>query len=127
MIANDIYTELSNYFDLTFLVDQRIYRRRLPRGVTYPAVSFLSISDNPLMHFQGEGDEANEIWQFDVWSTEALVGDNVMEQLIAAIYAATTFSAIRLTASDEQYDTNEGIYHRTVDFSLWTGPSAGGK
>ena len=114
-----IYTQLTGYSALTALVSTRIYPIQLPQACPLPAIRYNRISTEHINSFSGYSSCEMPSVQFDVFSSASLdEAKQVVEQLIKAMDAATTYKALP-TGQRELFESDPELYRISIDFWVW--------
>lgn len=117
-VGEDIYTELSNDVYLTNFVGTRIYPNFIKLGATYPAVSYILVTEIPQIGLIGESGLSNYTYQFDCWAKTYSEAHEISGVLIDAVNGSPLFKANRNSTQDF-FDPEYGIHRVSVDFSIW--------
>lgn len=119
MSSSKLFSAIKDHSAVQALVGTRVYGRFLPHGMdTFPAVSFLFVSDSPVMDLQGEASIVNQRWQIDCWSTRIAEVEQLADAVKTAISETTEFRAIRL-GSSSSFEEQSSLFRITLEFSIW--------
>jgi len=97
----------------------RIYPDDAVQSAGLPSVIYNRVSGYRVNSMSGYSGLENPRFQFNIYST--LVDDLrvICDALIAALDAATTFTAVPCYGPFDGYDDEIGIYRRVLDVSIW--------
>jgi hypothetical protein len=117
-LEEQIFTVLTGDPDVGAIVGTKVYPKKIPQGISVPAIRYIRVSDPRLYSLSGMGSKTNPRMQIDCWAATYAVARDLAEKVIAAMNAATAF---KIGAADVQdIDEGEEEDHRvSVDFSIW--------
>ena len=118
-LESKIYAALSTATALTALVGTSIFPDHKPQESSTPSVVYSRVSGLRDYHLQGFSGLENARVQFDIYSTDIDGRRKVTDQVVTAIEAFTSFTAMALSSPIDQYDDRLQIYRRIQDFSIW--------
>jgi hypothetical protein len=119
VVEQRIDTVLRAASAVTALVGDRISPAKLRQTTAYPAITYLGISGNRENHLTGYASLENPLIQIDAWAVTLAGAIAVSDAIIAAMYAATTFSAILPGRPTDIWDDEVEKWRRSCDFSVW--------
>jgi len=117
-IETDIKARLDAHSGLSALVSTRNYPIKLPQNATFPAIAYSRVSTNVITSLD-DLHKDNPRYQFDVIGSSYSSVRAVVVQLLDAMIAATTFTAVYISDQDLEYDDDLELYRVVVDFSVW--------
>lgn len=133
-IDEAVFAYLSTYSGLTALVGKRIYPDDLPQNPTYPAVTFIQVSEDEIdtLH-QPASTMIGATYQFDCWATTRVGAKAVARQIRAAWknysgitggVGGVTVSAVEIVNGDmdNSYRDSDGkliAYVTTREHKIW--------
>ena len=116
-IGPKVYTTLTGAAPVTAVAGTRIYPIQRPQDSTLPAISFLRIGGARGYAMDGDTGLENISIQIDCWADSLSASDALMNLVITAMTAETTFSVYDITSI---YETEEdGDFRVSRDFLLW--------
>jgi hypothetical protein len=114
-----LYTVLSTAAGVTAIVGNRIYPDKLPQTPVYPAVVYQGIAGMRENDLKGYAGLENPLMQVDAWATTKAGAAVLTDAIIAAVCAATTFSAIVPNVPQYTWDDEVEKYRSIIEFSIW--------
>jgi hypothetical protein len=111
--------EKTLYLLLSGLEGIALFPLVIPQEQTQPCVSYMRLKTTPTNTQQGTNRKHdNGQFQVDVWTKDYLRAAELAEQIIDRLVEAYGATALLLENKDEPYDSQPGIYHRVLVFSL---------
>ena len=101
------------------LVGARIYGDKLPQNVTYPAVSFQRITDEPEYTLSGATTLENAQIQIDCWAATFDAAWDVAEAVKDSMQGSSTNFRVGSHTARSILEPEPDIYHVAVEFSCW--------
>ena len=118
-IEADIQTTLDNYAGLSAFVSDRNYSVRLPQQPTYPNTVISRNSTEPSLTLTTRNIRTQALFSVDVRAETYNEARQVATQVIAAMEAATLFTALWRADADVPYEDDVETYRIAIDFSIW--------
>jgi len=125
MIDAAIYARLSAYAGLTALVSTRIHNEVIPQGISYPAVSFTTISVQRFPAMGANIPLAKSRVQVNCYGSTKLAALNVAAQVRGALsrWSGTAGGVVVQAVFDESqtndYDDAVQKFRAIVEFMAW--------
>jgi hypothetical protein len=117
----DLMTYLLAYTGLANLVGARIYPLRLPKEVTYPAITYMRISKPRTYSHSGDSNLSKPRIQFSCFAKTYLAALDVADQIVAALsgfkgsMSQTEIYAAFIQSQADMYEPDTMLYHIPVD------------
>lgn len=119
-VASAIYDTLAGYAALGVLVGTRVYPDVAPIDVAKPYVVWSEVGNTPMNSIAGGTvDTHNYRIQVVALGLTALSARNVMEQVRAAMAAASLFKALELDYASTDFEDGSKVFGVRADFSIW--------
>lgn len=118
MIETELYTILSADATIAAATSSRIYPLVMPQNVTFPAITYQRISDNPVNDLSGYSNLSNPHLAINCWATRYDEAKELAENVHDAMNTSTAFKAILINDLDG-YDPDTGLFVVSQDYSCW--------
>ena len=126
-INTDFFAWLSAQAGVSALVDNRIFPRQLPQGVTYPCIRFLRDDDGGFKDFDGQGGTLMTELQLDYVADTLTQAEAIAAEVSAAMknysgaMGSRTVQRVSLEAEFDAYEPNlaDGKYRVSQAWTIW--------
>ena len=120
MIEKTLYQTLSE-------LNISIFPLVIPQELPLPAVSYFRLRTRPTNTLKGTNRKHdNADFQINVWAADYLNMAEISEQIIDKMGTAYGADSLLIENKDEPYESQIGVYHRVLVFSLREIRSEGG-
>ena len=118
MIEDALYSRLTSDAGVSGIVSARVYPVILAQDAIMPSITYLKVSDSPVIGFGGENSRRNARFQIDCWTTTYSDVKSLEDAIKLAMVDGPDFSTVRIT-SEDLYDNDMKLFRVSTDFSVW--------